>query len=440
MAQEAIRTGGSDRSGSSPAGREGFLGRLGLFSLEDLANGTNAVRLLGFLYISIGLVILLSQWLLTEAEVSHRVISVAGSLFLIAGVSLAAVYRGDATKGFLTAMVVMGFAGMAMVNYAVYGALGPYRIIYVLLFAYAGVSLKPLTSLILIPFAAASYVGSEIVSKSELSLAFTGLAVSIPVWFLTAEFLARGSERLAKVNRDLVTRNEEVHAAADFQRSFVASASHELRTPLTSISGYVELLMESERLNDEDRSDLSIVARNAERLQALINDLLLVHSMESGNVALTFGSVAVCELIAPVTDSFRPLSEKRDVSISVGNVLDSTSVWIDRERTEQVLTNLMGNALKFTEPGGSIDIDVDEYSNNVEIHIRDTGPGIPEDELPLIFGRFFRSSTSVKAAVPGTGLGLAIAKELVELQGGEIRVSSVAGEGTTFSVCLPKGD
>jgi signal transduction histidine kinase len=428
---------------AAPVKRPGLLKRAleapRLVSLENLTQRANALRLLGFLYAAIGTLILLSQWLLTPQEVSRVSVSVGGGLFLVASVAIALIQRAEPRRLLLVGVVIYGFAAMALVNYSVYGALGPFRIIYVLLFAYTGVTQRPWTSLVLVPFAALSYVAPEVVTESELPLTITGLAVSIPVWLLTAEFISRASQRLRKVNQDLVQRNEEIQAAADFQKGFVASASHELRTPLTSISGYVELLREGEHLSDEDQEHLAVVARNSERLQALVDDLLLIHAMESGRVKLSIESVPVRQLIRPIVESFRPLSAKRDIEIMVHHASDDDlSVRVDTGRTEQILTNLIGNALKFTERDGSIFVRVTEVGSEVVIEITDTGPGIPADEVPHVFDRFFRSSTSVRRAVPGTGLGLAIAKELVELQGGGIDVSSVEGQGTTFTVKLPK--
>jgi hypothetical protein len=220
---------------------------------------------------------------------------------------------------------------------------------------------------------------------------------------------------------------------------FVATVSHDLRTPLTSIVGNTELILDGDagELAPMQRRLLETVDRNARRLDALVGDLLLLSRIESGTLRLHKRDVSVKEVVDGALEALtaqRAADVQLDVSVPAGPVL----IRGDPDQLERVTTNLVGNALKFTPPGGRVEIGISCDPTHVELRISDTGIGIPADELPHIFDRFFRSSRSQAKQRPGTGLGLTIAKSIVEQHSGTIQASANPSGGTTFVITLPR--
>jgi signal transduction histidine kinase len=246
---------------------------------------------------------------------------------------------------------------------------------------------------------------------------------------------------LAQANLGLETYTREMEVYAGVQRDFVASASHELRTPLTSILGYLEMLAEeAERLSPSGLQFFEVVCRNARRLQALVEDLLTMTQVESGTLATTVAPFDLNGLLDATGEAFRPVCERSGLELEVVPAAGLPAVLADRTRTEQVLDNLVSNAVKFTAPGGRVRIGSVAAGRRVAVEVADTGVGISEDDLPRVFERFYRCESSTRMAVPGTGLGLAIAKAMAEAQGGALTVRSRLGEGATFTLLLPAAD
>ena len=226
-------------------------------------------------------------------------------------------------------------------------------------------------------------------------------------------------------------------AANVMQVDFTASASHELKTPTTSILGFLEEVLESESLSDEDRGFLDIVYRNAQRLSRLIDDLLILGQAEIGASMMNLEPMSLGLLVDRVVSNFSATAQGAGVSVVADR--DSGCLWAlgDPERVEQALANLVSNAIKFTADGGEITIDVRAGSEQVEVSVADTGIGIAAEDIEKIFGRFFRTDQAMDTAIKGTGLGLAIAKRMIEAQGGELLVTSSLGAGSTFTITLP---
>ncbi len=237
-------------------------------------------------------------------------------------------------------------------------------------------------------------------------------------------------ESLAELNRRLL----EVDRMKD---DFIATVSHELRTPLTSIRGYLELLDGEDGLSEQGRGFLSVVDRNSERLQYLVTDLLFVAQADADEYVLKIDLFCPQELVDQAVTAARPFAEAQQITLSA--VIDDVpEVGGDRARLAQLLDNLISNALKFTPPGGCVDVrlsSTDEGSTVLEV--ADTGVGIPEAEQDKTFERFYRATASTKNAIAGTGLGLAIVKLTAEAHGGTVSVESSEGEGSTFRVVLP---
>jgi PAS domain S-box-containing protein len=237
---------------------------------------------------------------------------------------------------------------------------------------------------------------------------------------------------------ELADQNERLRELDRLKDEFVALVSHELRTPLTSIRGYLELVLEEEAgtLTDEQRQFLGVVERNAHRLLALVGDLLFLAQVEAGKLSLEIGAVDLSAIAAESVETARPLAEDRDITLTLATG-PLALIAGDRVRLAQLLDNLISNGVKFTPPGGRVDVRVKGQHGNATIEVRDTGMGIPTEEQHHLFERFFRTAKATEQAIPGTGLGLAISKAIVDAHGGQIAVASADGGGTTFRISLP---
>lgn len=222
---------------------------------------------------------------------------------------------------------------------------------------------------------------------------------------------------------------------------FVSLISHELRTPLSSILGYLELTLDDQEnpLSDEQREYLGVVERNANRLLALVGDLLFAAQVEAGRFSLARKPVGVGAVVAESVESLRQRAVTGGVDLRLEPLAEEVELDADRVRLGQAFDNLLSNAIKFTPPGGAVTVrlSADATAGTVTITFRDTGIGIPEAEISHLWERFFRASTATGKAVPGTGLGLPIVRAIVQAHGGTIDVRSTVGEGTTFAVALP---
>jgi signal transduction histidine kinase len=272
----------------------------------------------------------------------------------------------------------------------------------------------------------------------------TGVRADSATWI--AAILAAGAFALLVAllvrQRRLVARErfhiEQLRVLDRLKDEFVASVSHELRTPLTSIRGYLELVLHGEagELKTEQREFLNVVDRNAERLIHIVGDLLDVAQIEAGQLSLDLQSRDLATVVAESVDAALPVAADRRIELELETNGGST-VAIDRERFGQVVDNLLSNALKFTDPGGRVDVRVAAPNEHAVVEVADSGMGIPEEEQAKLFERFFRAEAAGEKAIQGTGLGLWISKAIVEAHGGRIGVASRLGHGTTFRIELP---
>lgn len=231
----------------------------------------------------------------------------------------------------------------------------------------------------------------------------------------------------------------ELRHLENVRRDFVANASHELQTPLTAIRGFAETLVNNDLSWDEVRAQLDVILRNSERLENLIRDMRELSRVESRRVPLQPGEVDVVKLTEALLADMEPRLKECSLEVSVAD-RSAVSAWADRRAVDQVLTNLLDNALKYTDPGGRITVAVEAQPEVVRVSVSDTGIGIPAEQQARIFERFYRVDKARSRALGGTGLGLAIVKHLVQAMGGEIYVESEPGRGSTFRFALPRAD
>jgi len=236
--------------------------------------------------------------------------------------------------------------------------------------------------------------------------------------------------RLSMAFNESMERLEKLFNA---QRRFLADVSHELRTPLTAIRGNVDLLR---RMGEADPTSLDAIQSESERMNRLVGDLLLLAQADSGNLPLARAPVEFDTLLLEICNEAQVLAS--GVTVTIGDI-DQVMVMGDRDRLKQVVLNLVSNALKFTPEGGRVTMSLARVNQWARLTVSDTGSGIPPQELPHIFDRFYRVDKARSRALGGAGLGLSIAHRIVTMHGGKIEASSegVPGRGVTFSVWLP---
>ena len=251
---------------------------------------------------------------------------------------------------------------------------------------------------------------------------------------LEAQVAAR-TESLRQTNIALARANLELEELARRRAQMVLEVSHDLRTPLTSVKGAAENLLDgiAGRLEESQREYVEIVRDHAGRLIGAINNLLDAARAPEPTVDLELVPVDVGALARDVARSLQPIAEERGVTMDVEAAEVETLA--DEGKLRKVLENLVGNALKFTDRGGSVRVAVARGDGDVRVTVRDTGVGIEEKELARVFDRFHRARSDDR---PGSGLGLAITRDLVRLHGGDVVATSEPGRGSTFSAVLPR--
>jgi len=228
----------------------------------------------------------------------------------------------------------------------------------------------------------------------------------------------------------------DVERADRTRRDFVANVSHELRTPLTSISGYVETLLDGHHSEKDSRDFLSIILKNATRVNRLTEGLLALASVESGDYKLKTQSIRACDLVEDAIESLAGMVIDSSVTLEAAEATDEF-VLVDPDALNQVFGNLIENAMKYGKTGQRVRVGAIKLENQVEFFVRDFGPGIAFEHLDRIFERFYRIDKARSRDSGGTGLGLAIAKHIVLAHGGTIRAESELGAGATFLFTLP---
>ncbi|MBE9484214.1 MAG: response regulator, partial [Bacteroidetes bacterium] len=242
---------------------------------------------------------------------------------------------------------------------------------------------------------------------------------------------------------------EKLKELDSMKSRFFANISHEFRTPLTLILGPLEKLIGTTK--DKDCvHDLNMMQRNARRLQRLINQLLNLSKLEAGEMKLIAGERNIVSLVRGYVHSFESLAKQKNIRLEFLSDEERTLIYVDNDKIEKILYNLLSNAFKFTPDGGEISVSIvthpveavykEKVKDGINIIITDTGPGIPPDKVRHIFDRFYQVDNASSGDQEGTGIGLALTQELVKLHRGDILVESREGQGTSFTISLPKGN
>lgn len=231
---------------------------------------------------------------------------------------------------------------------------------------------------------------------------------------------------------------EELKLQDGLRNTFIANVSHELRSPLTSMQGFIQgMLDRAIEENDRDKY-LEIVLSETKRMSALITDLLNLAKIESGKFPIEYSEFDINELLRRCFLMFEQRIEEKQLEVDIQLSEDKLFVWADEDRISQVVTNLVDNAVKFTPSGGELKLWTHVADNKVYISVADTGEGIPIEDQPYVFERFFKVDKSHSQKTPGTGIGLSIVKRIISQHGEKITLQSVPGKGTTFTFSLTR--
>ncbi|MCQ6278570.1 GHKL domain-containing protein [Bacillus sp. EB600] len=215
----------------------------------------------------------------------------------------------------------------------------------------------------------------------------------------------------------------------------VSTVNHELRTPLSSILGFTELMLNRELKTDRQKKYLATILKETKRLTALINDFLDVQRMEAGKQDYHNKVIKLLPILNHTIESQQINTSKHQIILESGS--PSPMILGDQAKIEQVFTNLLNNAIKYSPSGGIITVQVSEGNHQVKIAVSDNGLGIPEEALDKVFTKFYRVDNSDRRKIGGTGLGLSIVQEIVKAHGGELTVQSTYGKGSTFTILFP---
>lgn len=245
----------------------------------------------------------------------------------------------------------------------------------------------------------------------------------------------RSKDELGELAASFNQMSSDLAQSRDLRRQMTADIAHELRTPLTVVLGHTEALSEGQL--PPDAETFEIIYDETKRLNRLVEDLRTLSLSDAGELHLNRHRTSPGDLLERAAAARKSEAKAKDITLQIESAVELPDVNIDPDRMTQVLVNLLDNALRYTPAGGSISISAQLIQEGVAIIVKDTGPGIPPEDLSHLFERFYRGDKSRQREEGGTGLGLAIAKSLVENQGGQIRVESQLGEGATFIIELP---
>ncbi|TYR76413.1 cell wall metabolism sensor histidine kinase WalK [Rossellomorea vietnamensis] len=226
------------------------------------------------------------------------------------------------------------------------------------------------------------------------------------------------------------------------RKDFIANVSHELRTPIAMLQGYSEAIIDDIAASEEEKKEIAkIIYEESLRMGRLVNDLLDLARMEAGHITLNYEKTDISGFLERVTNKFQGIAKEKNIELSfIGEKSNDQEqlIYIDPDRIEQVLTNLVDNALRHTPDTGHVHVNYKPTKSGVLVEVSDSGSGIPEEDLPFVFERFYKADKARTRGKSGTGLGLAIARNIIDAHNGQISVHSKLDQGTTFSFFLPQ--
>ena len=266
------------------------------------------------------------------------------------------------------------------------------------------------------------------IEKAAISLAAGENAQDLPV---------NSQDEIGRLSGTFNYMKHKFLETEKMRKDFISNVSHDMRTPLTSINGFVEGMLDGLVKPEDNKKYLTIIQSETNRLMRLTSDILQLAKIQSGSIAVSKEKLNAWETVNSVIESVGSLSDEKRINFSL-KCDDSAFVMADRDKLKQILINIMGNAVQYSPDDGQISVNIEESDSKIRFAISDNGIGIPADDLPFIFEKFYRVDKSRQSAKGGTGLGLNIAKNLVELHGGSIWASSKPGKGTEIAFELPK--
>ena len=292
------------------------------------------------------------------------------------------------------------------------------------------------------------------IGLSSLTISAEGITIFTPWWNSIWAFIGyilviissftlfwNIRSRRIKIRHELELQkfeSQKLHEIDEVKSRFFANISHEFRTPLTLILGPTKQLFEKVK-DDKIKSELSLIHRNAKKLLELVNQLLDISKLESGNMKLQTSPVNIVSLLKALTLSFTSYAERKRITLKFNSTEDEIIVYVDKDKFQKIITNILSNAFKFTPEEGLVEVNVSRSDEYLDIKVSDTGIGIPGEKMSKIFNRFYQVDGSHTREQEGTGIGLSLTKELVELHKGKIEVESEEGKGTTVTVSFPLG-
>jgi signal transduction histidine kinase len=288
---------------------------------------------------------------------------------------------------------------------------------------------------LVVPLLSGERVIGALVVRRKAPGEFTKSTTELLQTFAAQSVLAIQNARLFS---DVEEKSRQLALASQHKSQFLANMSHELRTPLNAVLGYTELILDEVYgpTSGRMREALERIQRNGRHLLSLINDVLDLAKIEAGQLTLAVSDYSMTEVIADVRSAVESLAREKEIGLKIELAADLPPAQGDRRKLTQVLLNLVGNAIKFTD-AGEVVIGASAANGSMTISVRDSGPGISADDQAKIFQEFQQAESATTRQKGGTGLGLTISKRIVELHGGRIWVESAIGQGSTFSFTLP---
>jgi signal transduction histidine kinase len=245
---------------------------------------------------------------------------------------------------------------------------------------------------------------------------------------------------LKTLYQELQTRVDELTSANRAKDEFLSIVSHELRTPLTSLSGFLSVLLDEEAgpITEQQRKFLGIAKQSAVRLNIIISDLLDISRIESGRLNLEMAVCYLSDILKTSTEGLMSSANSKGITLMINTPGKLPPVFADASRVQQVIDNLISNAIKFTEKGGWVKVSLEEKGDLFQVSVSDNGAGLSPAEQSKVFDMFYQADASTRRSASGAGLGLAIARGIVVMHGGQITVQSEKGQGSTFSFTIPR--